>query len=163
MEQALDLAGFFAAHGVWCVSDGEALIPMLAHIDQAGERSMSRFAAERLEDGVAEGKKQLAENPGNSVCAVLVYDGYVTLASGKTDALLIEIKSYSDPSEVLSMAIPYRNRNASQGFSVYRPKFLAYEGGENPDYAKFGEVFFKGVDSHSKGAEVWNKAIDQSI
>ena len=163
MDQALELAGFFAAHGIWCVSDGEALVPMLAQIDQAGERSMSRFAADRLEDGVIEGKKQLIANSSRSVCAVLIYDGCVTLASNKTDALLMEIMSYSSPSERLSMAVPYRNRNAPQGFAVYRPKFLAYDGSNHPYYARFGEVFFRGVDSHMQGAAIWSKVMDQSI
>lgn len=162
MEQALELAGFFAAHGVWCVSEGEALIPMLAQIDQGGSRSMSRFVAERLEDGVAEGKEKLIANASGCVCAVLVYDGYITLPSGKIDALLMELRSYLGQIS-LKMAVPYRGRHTPQGFAVYRPKFLAYDGNDSPDYSKFGDVFFKGVDSHSQGAAVWNKAMDQSI
>lgn len=162
MDQALELAGFFAAHGLWCVSEGEALIPMLAQIDQVGGQSMSRLFAERLEDGVAEGKEQLSANRSNNVCAVLVYDGYVTLPSGKKDALLLDIRYYTGGLN-LTMAVPYRSRHEPKGFAVYRPKFLSYGGGGIPDYSKFGEAFFRGVDSHSKGAAIWDKAMDQSM
>jgi hypothetical protein len=30
VEAVAEPAGFFAAHGIWCVSDGGALVPMLA-------------------------------------------------------------------------------------------------------------------------------------
>ena len=53
MERAVELAGFFAAHGIWCVSDGEPLTPMLAQESAANGRNMLRFASEQLEDGVA--------------------------------------------------------------------------------------------------------------
>jgi hypothetical protein len=43
------------------------------------------------------------------------------------------------------------------------PKFLAYDGDEKPDYARSGDVFFRGVDSPSKGAQAWNKAIDPTV
>jgi hypothetical protein len=163
MEQAVELAGFFAAHAVWCVSEGEVLIPMLAQIDQGGARSMSRLVADRLEEGVENGKQRLIANSDNCACAVLVYDGYVTLPSGKTDALFLEIRSYLNPLENLTMALPYRNRRSPQGFAVYRPKFLKYDGSGSPDYSKLGEAFFRGVDSHQQGAEVWSKATDPSI
>lgn len=163
MDQALALAGFFAAHAIWCVSDGDVLIPMLARVDPSGAKSMSRLAADRLEDGVAEGRRQLAEHVGDSACAVLVYDGYVTLASGKTDALLLEIRTYTQASMELSMAVPYRARHSAQGFAVYRPQFLAYEGRERTDHSHVAEAFFRGVDSHTKGAAIWSQAMEPSI
>ena len=46
MEQAIRLAGFFAAHGVWCVADGEALIPLYAYEDAQGGRKMIRYDAD---------------------------------------------------------------------------------------------------------------------
>jgi len=163
MEQAVELAGFFAAHAVWSVSGGEILVPMLAQVDQSGARSMSRLVADHIEDGVEDGKRGLAVNSDGSVCAVLVYDGYITLPSGKTDALFLDIRAYRDPVEALTMALPYRNQQSPQGFAVHRPKFLQYQGGGSPDYAQWGDAFFRGVDAHQQGATIWNKASDPSI
>ncbi|BDU22198.1 hypothetical protein [Dyella sp. GSA-30] len=163
MELAVELAGFFAAHAVWSVSEGEVLVPMLAQVDQGGARSMSRLVADRLEDSVEDGKQRLATNSDGSVYAVLVYDGYITLPSGKTDALLLDIRAYRDPVETLTMALPYRNQQSPQGFAVHRPKFLQYQGGGSSDYARWSDAFFRGVDAHQQGAAVWNKASDPSI
>ena len=43
MITASELAGFFAAHAIWCVSDGDTLTPMLAYSTAEGERQMVRL------------------------------------------------------------------------------------------------------------------------
>ncbi|UPG87439.1 hypothetical protein L2Y94_08825 [Luteibacter aegosomatis] len=163
MEQAIELAGFFAAHAVWCVSEGEALVPMLAHLDRSGVRSMSRLVANRLEEGVEEGKRQLEADAYDRACAVLVYDGYITLESGKTDALFIDIRAYGAPGSSATMVVPYRHRQSTRGFAVHRPKLLEYAGMDSPDYQTWADAFFRGVDSHQQGAAIWNEASDPSL
>ncbi|MDZ7864383.1 hypothetical protein [Acidovorax sp.] len=66
MERAIELAGFFAAHGIWCVAEGEPLTPMLAQESAAYGRNMLRFAADQLEDGVAQAQEYLDQNPGQA-------------------------------------------------------------------------------------------------
>lgn len=163
MEQGIELAGFFAAHAVWCVSEGETLVPMLAHLDRSGLRSMSRLVASRLEEGVEEGKRQLEADAHDRACAVLVYDGYITLESGKTDALFMDIRSYGVPRSSVTMAIPYRHQKSTQGFAVHRPKFIDYTGMGHPDYQAWADAFFRGIDSHQQGAAIWDKASDPSL
>jgi hypothetical protein len=162
MQAAAELAGFFAAHAVWCVADGETLIPILAFIASDGTRHMQRLEDPRLEDAVDRGKKWLAENPATVAAAALVYDGYVTLATGRTDALIADVRSYSEAAtSSLRVVVPYRHANSGEGFAVYRPKFLNYEG---PAFAEqqLDEAFWSGVDNHEKGAAVWNAHLDQS-
>jgi hypothetical protein len=157
----MELAGFFAAHAVWCVADGATLIPLGAHLNGAGERQMSRFAADRLEEGVQKGHEWLASLPADVEDAVLIYDGYVTLGSWRTDALMVEVRSKA-PAAELTMALPYRHADDKAGFAVYRPKFMSHTGSGAPDYAALGEAFFRGVDQHEQGAKVWNAHIDES-
>jgi hypothetical protein len=57
MERAVELAGFFAAHAVWSVADGETLIPLLAFQRTDGKQEFRRIEAEQLEDAVAQGKQ----------------------------------------------------------------------------------------------------------
>jgi hypothetical protein len=161
MEQTYQLAGFFAAHAVWCVSDGGALIPLLAYERQDGKREMARLAADRLEEGVEQGRGWLVENPEGVARAVLIYDAYVKLEAGKTDALVIEARRYGNPEIVFTLAIPYRNVEHPEGFAVYRPKLLSHVGGEL-DSQNLVKAFFRGVDQHEQGAAVWNAHIDQS-
>jgi hypothetical protein len=162
VKHTAELAGFFAAHAVWCVCEGEALTPLAAYERVAGDRNLVRFADERLEAGVERGKQWLAENPEQAQRAVFVYDAYVTLPTGKTDALMIEMRSFGDSDWSLTMALPYRNAAHAQGFAVHRPKFLAFAGPGKPDYEALGEAFFAGVAKHEKGAAVWNEHLDES-
>src|SRR5689334_17134897 len=150
LNSAAQLAGFFAAHGIWCVSDGGPLIPFLAFETPDGKRQMQRFAAPQLEQGVEAGRDVLTRNPERATQAVLIYDGFVTLRSGKVDALLLDIRYYGPAGWSLKMAVPYRPASETQTFGVYRPKFLSCDL-PTPDYEALGSAFFQGVDSHEKG------------
>jgi hypothetical protein len=162
VERALELAGFIAAHAVWCVSDGAVLIPIGARQGPGDQRQLNRFVTERAEEGVAHGKQWLDAGADGSDAAVLVFDGYVTLTAGKTDSLLLDIRRFGPEAVQLLMAVPYRNAGHQAGFAVYRPKFLSQSGLESPDYGVLGEAFFRGVDQHQEGAAVWNAHLDQS-
>src|SRR4051794_27521900 len=109
MQRAVELAGFYTAHAIWCVSDGEALIPMLGQESPTHGRNMIRFALDRLEEGVKRGQDHLRSNPEHCARAALVYDGYITVGSDRSDALFIVIRSYVNPEATLTMAVPYRN------------------------------------------------------
>ena len=162
MNSAVKMAGFFAAHAIWSVCEGETLIPLLGMETPDGQRKMLRLANERIEDGVQQGQVWLKENPDRALRAVLVFDGFITLATGKIDALLVSIRDYSLQPRCLVMAVPYRSANIPGGFAVYRPKFLSFEGPE-PNWQEIADSFFKGVDSHEKAAPIWNQYLDQSI
>ena len=159
MELTVELAGYFAAHAVWCVSEGEVLVPIFAS-ERPDGRYMDRLVSERVEDAVALGRERLAQDPGGALRAVLVVDGYVTLPEGKTDALLIDGRRYGEPAWSFSMAVPYRHAGDAAGFAVYRPKFLAADGAA-ADYAALGEAFFRGVDRHERGAGRCGQRMDQ--
>jgi len=161
MDAAAKLAGFFAAHGIWCVSDGEVLIPLLGIESGDGTRKMLRLASDQAEQGVAEGKEKLSQNPDGAARAVLVYDGFVTFEGGKLDALLVDFHLYGELPRSVLMAVPYRPSGDPKGFAVHRPKFLSFTGPE-PDFEAVGKSFFEGVDCHEKGAKVWNECLDES-
>jgi hypothetical protein len=46
MKRMAELSGFFAAHAVWCVSDGEVLIPLVGYEMLEGKRVLKRMTAE---------------------------------------------------------------------------------------------------------------------
>ena len=159
MARLASLGGFFAAHGVWCVSEGEPLVPFCAVESADGSRALTRFAAERLEAGVAQAQGFFAgQHAAGAARAALVYDAYVTLDWGKTDALIIDARSLSSDFS-FTMIVPYRNARA--GFAVYRPKLRAIAPRDTPG-AEVVEPFFAGVDSHAEAAAVWNAHIDQN-
>ncbi|SRR5258705_218838 len=161
MERAVQLAGYFAAHGIWCVAEGETLVPILAFQRGNGAQEFRRIEGHELQEAVAQGKEWLDSNPENVSCAVLVYDAFVPLPSGKTDCLMLEVRSYTSAPQSLSIVLPYRKAGKPGGFAVHRPKFVSSQE-EQGTVSDLGETFFRGVAQHEKGSVVWNGHLDES-
>lgn len=158
MEQVLELAGFAAAHAVWCVSDGESLVPMVMFQCAASGPEVLRFQADRLEECVEQGKRWLSDNPEKAVAAVLVYDGFISLATGKTDALILEVRFFREH-EGLVIVVPYRHARMQGGFAVHRPQFQC---SKEQAMLELAQPFFEGIARHEKGAAVWERHVDES-
>lgn len=161
MITASELAGMFAAHAVWCVSDGDTLIPMLVFTDENGGRQMERLANDDLGAAVEYGRNKLASNNMDASDAALIYDGRITLGEEKLDALIIEMRAYFSPTSVAAIAIPYTPKDNGR-FRVHKPKVLAWDNCEDFDLDHAFEAFFAGVARHEKGSEIWNQSLDES-
>ncbi|MFS8096197.1 hypothetical protein LFM09_03570 [Lentzea alba] len=162
MIETARLAGFFAAHGIWCVSEGETLIPMLAYEHADGERGMDRLMHDDFAEGARAGQDALQDGDPSWIGAVLIIDGYIHLDQGKTDALIIEAVQYGPYRQTMSLALPYRHAGNPAGFAVHKPKFMGVECGD-PEFNAMGEGFFQGVASHAEAAAVWDAHLDESI
>ncbi len=161
MITASELAGFFAAHAVWCVSDGDTLIPMLAYTNEGNERHMDRFAHDDLGVAVECAKQKLATNEMDANDAVLIYDGRITLTDDKLDALILELRSYVSPGSAAVLAVPYTPKGSGQ-FRVHKPKLLAWDNCDEFDMNQAFESFFHGVSQHEKGSKIWEQCLDES-
>lgn len=157
------MAGFVAAHGIWSVFDGGHVIPTLAHLDSGGNRVMNRLISDDVTAAVQTGREALAADQPERVRAVLAFDGYVHLDTGKTDAVIVEAVEYGAERSSMTIAVPYRPAQAALAFAVHRPKFLKVTGIAEPDYAALGDAFYAGVDSHPQAAEIWNSHLDQTM
>lgn len=161
MIVASEFAGFFAAHAIWCVSDGATLIPMLAYTTKGNQRKMERFAHDNLAAAVECGKGKLQSIEMNANDAVLLYDGRITVRDQKLDAIIIEMRAYLSPDSAVVMAVPYTPKSDGH-FRVHKPKLLAWHQCEDFDRTSAMEAFFRGVAAHEKGAEIWNTCLDES-
>lgn len=158
MATAFEMAGYFAAHAVWCVSDGETLIPMFVVQDAEGEWHLTRVEDHELTDAVRTAREHL-EGSGSAHCAAILYDGYLTLRGERFDAIFVEVADHASGARA-SIAIPYRHAAQPDGFAVFRPKFLALP--ESADAEALGVSLFRGVAQHEKGAAVWTRCLDES-
>jgi len=156
---AEELAGFLMAHAVWCVSDGSTLVPLLGYVKD-GQRLVARIGAEQMQEAVERGQAWIERNPEQAARAVLIHDGYVTLADKRTDALVAFVREYTRPPMQMQVVLPYRPAGSGR-FAVHRPKFQAFSGIEG--FAALGEAFFRGVNLHEHGARIWNESLDQSL
>jgi hypothetical protein len=161
MLDAVQLAGYFCAHAVWCVADGETLVPILAFQDVEGTQSFRRIEGHELTECVAEGKAWIAAPPHDVAVAVLIYDGFIDLPGGKTDALFLDVHAYVGDTTAIQLAVPYRHAAKQGGFAVHAPKILAFSGAE-PDWEAVVEALFGGVAQHQKGSKIWNAKLDES-
>lgn len=162
MITASTLAGFFAAHAIWCVSDGETLTPILGYTTVDEQRTMERLVInDDLEASVSFGKEKLLSNEMDAVDAVLLYDGRIPIGNEKVDAIIIEMRAYFSPGSEAVMAVPYTPKASGQ-FRVHKPKLLAWKDCEDFDMNVALESFWEGVFRHEKGAKIWNDCIDES-
>lgn len=160
MIETARLAGFFAAHGVWCVSEGETLIPLLGYQHTDGEYGMDRLMFDDFAEGARRGQDALADGDPSWVGAVLVVDGYIHLEQGKTDALIVEAVHYGPHRQSMQVAVPYRP--ADHGFAVHKPKFMDIDC-DDPNLAPLAEAFFVGAASHTEANAVWEAHLDETI
>lgn len=161
MVTCSQLAGFFAAHAIWCVSDGGTLIPMLAYTTADGGRQMNRFAGGDLVASVGQGKQKLDSNEMDAVDAALLYDARIPVGAEKLDAVIVEMRAYFSPGSEAVMAIPYTPKSPGP-FRVHKPKLLAWKDCDDFDMSAAFEAFFRGVAEHDKGAKIWNDHLDES-
>ena len=162
MITASKLSGFFAAHAIWCVSDGDTLIPMVAYTTASGERKMERMAHDDLESAVAAGRDRVQSGELKADDAVLIYDGRIALETGKIDAIIIEMQTEFSPQSKATIAVPY-SPSTSGAFRVHKPKLLQWENCEDFDMNWALESFFEGVAEHEKGNEIWTRCLDESV
>lgn len=163
MITTFNLAGFFAAHAIWCVSDGESLTPMLAYLTEDDEQKMERLVSDSAEVSVAHGREKLVSNEMDANDAALLYDGRLQLDTEKLDAILIEMRCYFSPTSEAILAIPYTPKTSAGGtFLVHKPKLLEWQDCDGFDLDAAFESFFDGVAAHEKGSEIWDKCLDES-
>jgi hypothetical protein len=161
MITASELAGFFAAHTVWCLSDADTFDPVVAFTTGDGKRQMQRLIGYEAQAAVELGRLQLADNPMDADDGALLFDGRISGPGGKLDAIIIEMRCYGFPGAEATIAVPYTPRGAGR-FRVHRPKLLRWHDCDDFDIDAAFEAFFRGVAAHEEGAKVWAEALDES-
>jgi hypothetical protein len=161
MITASELAGFIAAHAVWCLSDADSLIPMLAFTTQDGQRVLERLVGEDLQAAVEYGRQRLDDDPLGANDGVLAYDGRIQVTGGKQDAVLLEMRFYGFPWAKATIAVPYSPRSTGR-FRVHRPELVQWERCEDFDLDPALYAFFRGVATHEQGAKIWDAALDEN-
>jgi len=160
LRETLLFVGFFTAHGVLSVSTGETLIPILGYQSSGRKKILERLEGDDYKQVVDEGRALLESNPERYDRMVLVFDGYIDLPSGRTDAVFVEARSYF-PLVSFSLAIPYRNANRAEGFAVHRPKLLSWP--ESEPVEVVARWLQDGIASHAEANEVWSRHLDESL
>ena len=156
------LAGYFVAHGVWSVSDGASVIPMVAHEGPDG-RGFQKFVGDEGGGAARRAQEWLEDNPQGVARAVMVVDGFAELDGVRRDALIAHVIEYGPPRRSLHIVVPYRPPAADGGFAVHSPRFGAAENIEVADLDAVGDFFFSGVIAHTAASPIWTSHLDESV
>src|SRR5262249_12884892 len=152
---------FFVAHAVWCVSNGDALVPLIGYEDSAGW-TLLRLLDKRLEAAVERGERWIERNPQRVARAALVFDGHFIGGEEHTAGVGVRIVDSSLGLGRAKTPLPYRRMDSPKGFAVHRPKFR--DEGENEDIVdQLMPAFFRGSDLHAEGATVWRTHLDENL
>jgi hypothetical protein len=161
MYQHIEFAGFAAAQVVCCLFDRQPFLPLAFSRRAPDRKTVSMLAGGSPEIIAARGQQWLDGNPDEADEAVVAVDGYVTIVSGRKDAILLDLRSYRVPATRMRMAVPYRPHHDAEGFAVHRPEFIvAALAGQ--DTTAMTKAFFQGVFSHDYGGRIWQQCADQS-
>jgi len=162
MEKILKMAGEFASHAIWSVSSGETLIPIVGYLKSDGSHFMERLAMGSVQ-ALSLGEKKISDLDAETLGAAFIKDGFVTLETGKTDALIIDVRFSDNNEKKIQFIIPYRNANHSEGFAVHRLKITELEGISKDVVESISNAFFDGLESHKEGGRIWSeKYVDQA-
>jgi hypothetical protein len=78
-------------HAVFSIEDnGETLIPFSLTEDAAGQRTLTRYVADRIELGVEEGKKKIEAAKETVERYAFAYDGFLTIGGNRWEGLFVE-------------------------------------------------------------------------
>ena len=162
MEKIFKMAGEFASHAIWSVSSGETLIPIVGYLKSDGTHSMERLVMGSVQ-ALSLGERKISELDAGTIGAAFIKDGLVTLETGKTDALIIDVRFSENNEKKVQFIIPYRNANHPEGFAVHRLKMTALEGISKNVVESISNAFFDGLESHKEGGRIWTeKYVDQA-
>ena len=161
MNEMAQLAGFVAAHAILRVSEGKSLtMPLLVVEKEDGSTQFIEITGNSSKEAVAKGEKLLREPVAAASRAVLVFEAYLNLPPGQTDAIFLHACCYQPRPLDLLVAVPFRAAKNPGGFAVFRPKFIAYE--DDPVSPDALDAFLRGVALHPPGQAVWKAHLDES-
>ncbi len=153
MQDVMKMAGHYTGHAFWSISTGETLIPIVGYLDNAGEQRMERYAMESVK-AIALGEQKISELSDDTKGAVFIRDGYITLETGKTDAIIIDVSLKGDQQGRIQYMFPYRHAEHEKGFALHRLKVTQLNGVSTDDLEALSNFFWDGIESHQQGREI---------
>lgn len=157
MKEVFQLVGETAAQSIWNLSAGAALTPLLSTVDIDGQANYMRLAMDDTEEAIRYGHDKLERQEEGKLGAVFIADGYITLDSGTTDAIVVEVRVYHRETIKCQLVIPYRSANSANGFAIHRPQVTALENIDEIKMQPLLDAFFTGVKTHDQGGKIWHE------
>lgn len=162
--EVFKLAGYFAAHAIWCVEDGDTLVPIFAYKTPEFERASERLVV-LTEDQSAYVEfllQRISTNSKNAEVAVILFDTKVPINNRNVNAISLEMRCYQIPDFKVSIAIPYQPKKWLFGrFTVLTPNVSVSNTKVIPNLHEELRAFTDGIRQHPKYSKFWsNRDLD---
>lgn len=162
MEKTIRMAGEYTSHAIWGVSSGETLIPIIGYLKSDESHSMERLVMGSTQ-AVSLGDRKISQLDPEHTGAAFIKDGLITLETGKTDALIVDVRFSENLNKKVQFVVPYRNAMHPDGFAVHRLKMTQLSGIPSEAVDSLSNAFFDGIESHKQGGKIWNENyVDQA-
>lgn len=143
MQRLAQFAGWLAAHGIKFLAKGSSLTgAVIGYEDGAGQRRTIELGGQCV---VSAGCLARADDPDGVTRAVLMIDAQLILASGPSDALVVEAVTCGRQPRSLKIAVPYNTASHAGGLEIGRPSLLSCAGADEYDTAAVIQAFEIGI------------------
>jgi len=163
MVRTIQMAGYFSAHSIHCICEGETLTPLIGY-DTREEGGFFRIEGD---EPVERGMQWLLRNPKQVLRAIFIYDAIATYqihgSKLRADSLIIEAVKYAQAEKSFQITVPYRHAEKPKGFAVHKPKVTRVDGLDKEELEMLIDHFWIGVDEHKEGSAIWRQCLDQSF
>lgn len=157
MKDVFNMAGYYVSHSIVNISSGETLKPLLGYSKNDGSHTVETIEASTPVEAISIGGNKIRNLSDEIQGAVLINDGLVTLDTGKTDTLVIDIRFNEELSKKVKYILPYRNAKHEDGFAVHKLKIIELDGISLEETMELSKSFFDGVQENSEGWALWTE------
>ncbi|MFT4626465.1 MAG: hypothetical protein ACI8PZ_005142 [Myxococcota bacterium] len=151
MQTACTLAGFVGAQALWGVSEGGALVPLLAFESAEGQRSMDRFPGEDVAAAIDAALEGQVANAGGQPVSVVAHQARLPLADGPVDAMVLYVVDRVARRRVV-LGVPFA---LEPELAVLTLQVLHVDNVEERELEALVDAFFTGVEGHPYGTRLW--------
>lgn len=150
MKDVVTMAGNCAADTIWDISVGTELIPRIGYLNTDGRQVTKHLFMSSI-DAAAMGHNEINHLTDEHQGGTFINECIVTLESGKTGALIVDVKFRDELSKHIQFLIPYRDKKHEEGFAIHNFKLAKVLGFTYDDHTWIRDAFSDGIESHKHG------------
>ncbi|MGJ7603190.1 tetratricopeptide repeat protein [Variovorax sp. LT1R20] len=147
--------GQLASHAMYMVSEGGSLMPTVLHPSADGKRwAFVNIVDESSDSALRRARAALEAQREGPPFAAFACEASVTLPTGRTDAIVIELRCHGDAPLAVTLVFPFRPAGDPQGFAILDSQLIE---GTVPAAAQrlFNEAIEAGIQSFNWPSGSW--------
>jgi TPR repeat protein len=151
--------GVLVSYMMAALASEAPLAPTRLVPNEEGSLTFVSMIDERGKAAVDRGRAALDDNAADLPWQVFAYDAHVTLPKGRTEAIVLEVRTYGDTPLDIVAAFPYRRATALHPFAILDPT-LSRSNEPLERVALINGAMDKGIQGYPWPDKSWNECRD---